>query len=302
MHDAELAVDDALARALIEESFPELGTTALTLVRTAGTVNTIIRVGDDLVARFPLLPAEHADLEHEAEALTAFAAVCPVPTPRPRGVGAGTGAYPSAWSLQTWIPGDTARPEAHAGSASLAQDLATVILALRAVDPGDRVFDGQGRGGDLTEHDEWVATCLAKSGRLLDVPSASRLWASLRMLPPEGPLAMSHRDLIPFNLLVAGRDGETRLTGILDGGAFGAADRALDLVCAWHLFDSPVRRVLRNSIGSGDLEWRRGAAWAFVQAIGLGWYYEESNPDMSGLGLATLRRLLTDPELSARIG
>lgn len=43
----------------------------------------------------------------------------------------------------------------------------------------------------------------------------------------------------------------------------------------------------------------RGAAWALQQAIGLGWYYEASNPGMSGLGLSTMRRLLDDTELSS---
>lgn len=112
---------------------------------------------------------------------------------------------------------------------------------------------------------------------------------------------MSHRDLTPFNLLVRREGAETRLAGVLDGGGFGPADRALDLVCAWHLFDAPAREVLRAGVDAGTIEWLRGAAWAFQQAIGLGWYYEESNPDMSALGLSTLRRLLGDRELSALI-
>lgn len=39
---------------------------------------------------------------------------------------------------------------------------------------------------------------------------------------------MSHRDLIPGNILVSGG----RLTGILDAGDLGPADPALDLVAA----------------------------------------------------------------------
>ena len=42
---------------------------------------------------------------------------------------------------------------------------------------------------------------------------------------------MSHGDLIPGNVLVAG----DRLSGVLDTGGFGPADPALDLVSAWHL-------------------------------------------------------------------
>ena len=46
-----------------------------------------------------------------------------------------------------------------------------------------------------------------------------------------------------------------------------------------------------------DVEWQRGAGWALQQAMGLGWYYEDSSPAMSALGLSTVRRLLDDAEL-----
>jgi aminoglycoside phosphotransferase (APT) family kinase protein len=299
MHDAEFAVDDVLARALIDESFPELDGRALRRVHTAGTVNSIIRVGDDLVARFPLLPASRSDLAAEAAAMAALAEACPFPSPQPYGVADVRDSYPSAWSLQSWLPGSPAHFDMHAASPSLAQDLAVLITSLREVDPGGRGFDGRGRGGALPDHDDWVSQCLDRSAHLLDVSAATRMWAVLRALPRSGTDVMSHRDLTPFNLLVDVQDGETRLTGVLDGGGFGPADRALDLVAAWHLFDAPARQVLRAGVGAEEAEWLRGAAWAFQQAIGLGWYYAESNPPMSALGLSTVRRLLTDDELSA---
>ncbi len=101
---------------------------------------------------------------------------------------------------------------------------------------------------------------------------------------------MSHRDLIPANLLTAGG----RLVGVLDAGGYGPADPALDLVGAWHLLDAERRTRLRERLGTSDLEWERGAAWAFVQAIGLVWYYEHTNRTMAELGRSTLRRLLED--------
>lgn len=298
MHEAAHTVDLALARELIAASFPEHGDAVLRPVATIGTVNTIVRVGEDLVARFPLLPVARAEAEAEAESMTALAVSSPFPAPLPRGVADGSAAFPSAWSLQTWLPGETAGSTAQAASVSLAEDLVTLIRGLRATEVEDRVFDGRGRGGTLTDHDEWVAECLHRSGHLLDTDRATRLWKALRSLPSDGPDVMSHRDLTPFNLLVREADGVTRLVGVLDGGGFGPADRALDLVSAWHLFDAPARAVLRDGVGVSDTEWLRGAAWAFQQAIGLGWYYEQSNPPMSTLGLTTLRRLLDDQELA----
>ena len=50
--------------------------------------------------------------------------------------------------------------------------------------------------------------------------------------------------------------------------------------------------MLRDQLGSDDPEWARGKAWAFEQAMGLVWYYAETNPLMSALGRRTLERLL----------
>lgn len=299
MHEGELPLDDGVAAQLIARDFPELRDLPRERVRSTGTVNTIIRLGDEFVARFPLLGASEAELITEADAMSEMADACPFPAPRPIGVGASSDAYPSAWSLHTWLDGRTAHHDLHAGSESLARDLATLISSLREVAVRGRAFDGHGRGGDLTDHDEWMTECFARSGHLLDVPTATALWTRLRALPRAGADVMSHRDLTPFNLLVAEHDGESRLAGVLDSGSFGPADPALDLVAAWHLLDAPARQTLRAAVGADDLEWRRGAAWAFQQAMGLGWYYETSNPPMAALGLSTMHRLLADEELAA---
>ncbi|MFY9713520.1 MAG: phosphotransferase [Microbacterium sp.] len=302
MHEGQLDVEDDLARRLIASEFPSLAGPSLRRLRTAGTVNSIVRLGEDLVARFPLAPTPERELVTEAEALAEFAAASPFPAPRPHGIGAATEEYPSTWTVQTWLPGETAGHDRHASSSALAGDVATLIAALRSVSTRDRIFDGRGRGGDLPNHDEWMAHCLVQSAHLLDVPRAAALWSVLHDLPRSGPDVMSHRDLTPPNLLVASVSGADRLVGVLDAGAFGPADPALDLVAAWHLFDGPQRREVREAVGAGDVEWFRGAAWALQQAMGLVWYYETSNPEMSALGLSTMRRLLEDAELGALAG
>lgn len=295
MHEGELELTEETAERLVARRFPDLAQMPLRRVRTAGTVNTIVRIGDHLAARFPLTGETEETLTAEADAMTEFAAVCPVASPRPVGIGTASSDYPSAWSAQTWVPGDTAHHDRHAASDLLARDVAGLISALRDADVRDRVFDGHGRGGDLTDHDEWIALCIGRSAHMLDAPRVRLLWDSLSALPPDGPDVMSHRDLTPLNLLVS----DDRLVGVLDGGGFGPADRALDLVVAWHLFDAPRRRVVRDRLGSGEVEWLRGAAWALQQAMGLVWYYEDSNPVMSELGLSTMQRLLDDAELSS---
>jgi len=138
-----------------------------------------------------------------------------------------------------------------------------------------------------------VAHCLTRSDAIVDVARVADAWAALRGTPEAGPPAMSHRDLIPANLLV--RDG--RLAGVLDGGSFGPADRSLDLVCAWHLLGQEARRRMRAVLGASDDEWRRGAAWALQQAMGLVWYYADTNPAMAELGRSTVARVLDDEDV-----
>ena len=79
---------------------------------------------------------------------------------------------------------------------------------------------------------------------------------------------------------------------MIDVGGLGAADPALDLVAAWHLLEPGPREAFRADLRCGDLEWARGAAWAFEQAMGVAWYYVETNPPMSHMGRRTLERLI----------
>lgn len=297
MHDDQVHIDLAMARELVHRQFPRWQDLPIEPVVSDGTVNAIFRVGSELSARFPLRrqdPAtERARLLAEDAAMRELAEHSPFPAPEPVALGEPGGGYPMPWSVQTWLPGEVASPGALAHSVEFARDLATLIRALRAVDTRGRHHTGTYRGGDLTGQDEWMATCLEQSAGLLDVQGLAELWGRLRGLPPSGPDVMCHGDLIPPNLLVRGE----HIVGVLDGGGFAAADPALDLVAAWHHLDRDARQVLRTELECSDVEWWRGAAWAFAQAMGLVWYYATTNPGMSALGRSTLDRLLDDDEL-----
>lgn len=297
MHDDQVHIELDLARDLIRDQFPQFGDEKITALASAGTVNAIFRIGSRYAARFPLRLMGATEcatlLRAEAAAMNELRQCCPFPSPQPIGVGRPSPAYPMPWLVQSWVEGETATPDGLSGSAAFSLDLARLVTSLRMGDPGGRHFDGQGRGGHLPDHDDWMAVCFSNSEGLLDVARLQRMWAVLRELPATGTEVMSHKDLIPANLLVQG----DRLIGVLDGGGFGPADPSLDLVVAWHLLDRDRREIFRAATQASELEWRRGAAWALQQAMGLVWYYRTTNPAMSALGRSTIARLLEDPIL-----
>jgi aminoglycoside phosphotransferase (APT) family kinase protein len=261
MHGGQLNVPAETVRELVDAQFPAWRDLPVRKLSSSGTVNALFRVGEALVARLPLRPGDVAETR------------------------------PLPWTVQTWLPGTDATVEDPGESTAFAHDLAEFIRDVRRIETRGRTFRGEGRGGHLPDQDDWMQTCFERSESLLDVAPLRRLWAELRALP-RGPGGdqMTHGDLIPGNVLVA--DG--RLTGVIDVGGLGPADPALDLVAAWHMLEPQPRRTLREALDCHDLEWARGAAWAFAQAMGAVWYYADSNPAMSRMGRRTLDRILAD--------
>ena len=295
MHASQLIVSPETVRELVDEQFPRWRSLAIQAVDSAGTVNAIFRIGGQFAARFALEPRDAGPmrrlLESEAAAARELAGRTRFATPEPVALGEPGAGYPLPWLVQTWLPGVAGTGEDPGESAAFAHDLAEFIHGVRTIDTRGRTFSGHGRGGDLRSHDAWMLTCFTRSRQLLDVPRLRRMWELMRGLPRgAGGDVMSHGDLIPGNVLVSGG----RLAGILDVGGLGPADPALDLVAAWHLLEAGPRQVLRDDLGCDDLEWERGKAWAFEQAVGAVWYYAESNPAMSRMGRRSLERIQAD--------
>lgn len=298
MHRDQLAVSVSTVRRLVDEQFPEWRTLPVWPVASQGTVNALFRIGEKFLARFPLQPGDVGStrrwLESEARAACELLSRTRFPTPEPVALGEpGTG-YPLPWSVLTWLPGTVATDQDPGDSVPFAHDLAEFIQGVRAIGTRGRTFSGRGRGGELRSHDAWMQTCFQRSEHLLDVPRLRRTWEALRLLPRAAEDVMTHGDLICGNVLVSGG----RLAGIIDVGGMGPADPALDLVSGWHLLQVGPRRVFRDDLRCGDLDWERGKAWAFEQAMGLVWYYVESNPAMSLMGRRTLQRITADTSSS----
>ncbi len=298
MHRGQLTITDADVVALVEEQFPRWRHLPVRAVRSDGTVNALFRIGDDLVARFPLLGDDPAGTLHEIEAEIAVARrlgpATTVRTPEFVVLGSPGAAYPLPWSVYRWIPGTVATSAAVADSTTVAEELARFVLEVRSLDTAGRVFEGTRRGGVLAHHDGDVATGLRAAAGMIDTRGLERLWSRLRHTPRSDPDVWTHGDLMPGNLLVD-RD---RLVGVIDLGQAGVADPALDLQPAWNLFGTAARSAFRHVLDADDAAWERGKGWALAQAVGCLAYYRETNPVMSRVAAHTLQALLADESSS----
>ena len=329
LHAEQLAPTEETVRALVADQLPAGAGLPVRVLAQAGTVNAVVRIGDELVARFPLQPGDpdvvRRGLVAEAEATRSLVGRLRVPVPEVVALGEPGHGYPLPWSVQTWLPGDDGSVVAPDTSEAFSRDLAALVEDLRAVPTGGRTFVGErrtNRGGVIGDRDAWVQECLERSVGLLDVTALAGLWDGLRVLPRgPAPDLTTHGDLIPGNVLVArpssvvggavvggavvegassggaaaggAAAGEARLVGLLDVGGTGPADPALDLVGAWHLLEEGPRATFREALGDDDATWARGVAWAFEQAIGLVWYYRTTLPSFSALGRRSLDRILS---------
>ncbi|MEU5784503.1 aminoglycoside phosphotransferase family protein [Micromonospora lupini] len=292
MHADQVDVPVDVVAALVAEQFPRWRGLPIRPVASAGTVHALFRLGAEVVLRFPLRPGADPDLRaalaREQEYAVLLAAHLPVTVPEPLGLGEPGDGYPGSWAAYRWIPGATAQLDRIDDADGFARDLAAVVVALHGIDTGGRSWPGTGRGGSLADQDADVRAALAVSGELTDTAALAEVWDRCRDVRRDDPDVWIHADLMPGNLLV--RDG--RLVAVIDLGAVGVGDPAVDLMPAWNLFDARSRETYRRALGVDDATWERGRGWALEQAINALPYYVETNPVMAGIARHTLRAVL----------
>jgi aminoglycoside phosphotransferase (APT) family kinase protein len=108
MHASQLQISAETARQLVDEQFPGWRSLPVRAVASQGTVNALFRIGDELLARFPLQPGDAGPkrrwLQSEAQAASELLGRTRFATPRPVALGEPGAGYPLPWSVQTWLP------------------------------------------------------------------------------------------------------------------------------------------------------------------------------------------------------
>ena len=102
MHADEVDTDVALVRRLLAGQFPAWAGLAVERVESAGTVNAVYRLGEEMAVRLPRIAGGAKDVELEQRLLPRLAPALPVAVPEPIGLGGPAEGYPWPWSVYRW--------------------------------------------------------------------------------------------------------------------------------------------------------------------------------------------------------
>jgi aminoglycoside phosphotransferase (APT) family kinase protein len=290
---AEVSIDPALARALLQEQHADLAHLALIEIGE-GWDNRLFRLGDDLAVRLPRRSASAALIEQEQRWLPRLSARLPLPIPAPLRVGRPGCGFPWSWSVVPWFPGQSALVAPPEDLAATAVTLGRFLRALHEPAPEDAPRNPW-RGVPLVARAKTVREHLRQLDGLVDRVAVLDLWERVLSAPRwSGPPLWIHGDLHPGNLLISGG----RLSAVLDFGDLAAGDPATDLSIAWMLLPSSVRRsFLESARGPAhpldDDTWMRARGWAL--ALGLVYVAKSRDDEAIGaLGRATIDAALND--------
>jgi aminoglycoside phosphotransferase (APT) family kinase protein len=290
MHEDQVDVDAGVVRQLLAEQRPDLASSEITHVVSTGTVNGLVRIGDDLVARLPLQPDWAEGIEREWEWIPWLSSrITSVRLPEPVYKGTPNDAFPFVWSIYRWIEGAPYDDALVGDEAEAARALARFVLELRALEiPASAPGGGRDPLADL---DEDTRAAIRGAGGVIDAGAAMTVWdAALRTPAWDRTPAWIHGDLLRPNILV--HDG--RVHAVIDYGYVGVGDPATDLIPAWAVLGPTGRAVFRQTLEPDEAAWARGRGIALHQAAMIVPYYAKTNPGFVALAKRTIEQILDD--------
>ena len=252
--------------AIVGRQFPDLAGLPVKPILPAGWDNLSFRLGEALVVRMPSAQRYVAQVEKEQRWLPVLAPHLPLPIPTPYLRGAPDADFPFPFSVLHWIAGEPGTVRWPQDQLRLAEDLATFLCALQAIDARDGPPAGSHnfhRGGSLAVYDAETRAAISALGPLIDADRCMAIWETALSTHWPHPSVWVHGDIAPGNLLF--RDG--RLAAVIDFGSSGTGDPACDYAIAFTHFDERSRARLRDKLGLDPDALLRGQAWALWKAL-----------------------------------
>ena len=295
--DAEVRVDEALARQLISDQFPELEVGELRLLGEGW--DTMVWLADGRwVFRFPRRTMVISGLELEMRYLTALADRLPLPVPRPTHLGCPSQAFEWPFYGAPYLPGRelAETPLDDDARIALGRPLGAFLRALHTaeldadlpVDPVHRAdMDARvpltrERFGQLEQAGLWKAPM-----------AAQEIVAAAAELGPPEPTAIVHGDFHLRHLLV---DDAGRPAAVIDWVDLCRNDPGVDLVLYWCLLPPEGRTEFRAAYGEPtEAQLVRGRILSlFLCGVLALWGNHEGVDSVKREALAGLERTLVD--------
>ena len=176
-----------------------------------------------------------------------------------------------------------------AGTSEVVAEFPQGLRVERVVTSGQFTLDG---GTWDVENNVWLvgdATEVVVIDAAHDPDAVLAVWRDALEAPLwEGEPRWFHGDLHEGNLIV----GEGRLRAVIDWGAAGRGDPAVELNAMWGYLPARVAGLYREAVGLDEAAYRRARGFALAPAIS-GWtYYRETAPKLSAASLETVRALV----------
>jgi len=295
--DAEVRVDQALARQLISEQFPELEVGEVRLLGEGW--DTIVWLVDGRwVFRFPRRTMVISGLELEMRYLTALADRLPLPVPRPTFLGRPSEAFAWPFYGAPYLPGrELAETSLDDGPRiALGRPLGGFLRALHTaeldadlpVDPVHRA-DMDARVPLTRERFEQ----LEQAGLWRAPMAAHEIVAAAAELGPPEPTAIVHGDFHLRHLLVDDTGGPAAVIDWID---LSRNDPGVDLVLYWCLLPPEGRTEFRAAYGDPtEAQLVRGRTLSlFLCGVLALWGDHQGVESVKREALAGLERTLVD--------
>ncbi|KQL52491.1 hypothetical protein AN964_02345 [Heyndrickxia shackletonii] len=248
--DPQVVVTETLATSLIEEQFPQLNPTKAEVIGE-GFDNTVFKVNDEFIFRFPRRNVAAHLLETENRILPKLADKLPIPIPIPTFIGVPGESYPWSFTGYPIVHGTTPGILSNEKRMQSVEKLALFLKelhrfpvkdALHVKIPYDELnrLDIESRRPKLKENLQKAS----ELGLFIAQKELEQFIESVSTDETNTECALVHGDLHTRNMLV---DGEGKVSGIIDWGDTHIGNPAIDLSIVY-TFIPPEGRYLFYSI------------------------------------------------------
>ncbi len=262
----KMNITENLVRELIAQQFPRWSHLPIQAVNNSGWDNRTFHLGTEMLIRMPSSAEYAGQVEKEQTWLPQLAPYLPLPIPAPLAMGKPSTLYPWKWSINQWLPGETAAVTPINDLPEFAHDLALFLKTLQSINSiGGPLAGPQSfyRGGDLAVYDSETRKAIEDLKNHIDFHAATQVWEKGLTTSCQNPPVWVHGDVSVGNLLLS----QGKLSAVIDFGQLAIGDPACDLAIAWTLFEGKSRSIFLETLELDSKTWERGRAWALWKAM-----------------------------------